>query len=457
MDCSRMRATAAFGLLVAVAILAVGCGGEAVVGKGAVTGTLCDGDTGEALAGGRVRCEDTLSGELAEVVTDAAGRFLIPDLLTGEVRLAVRVPGYQPLQAHPVVVSGGTVTEVDLQLRPRDGEAATIKGRVFGPGGAAMGARVSAAAVRTRTDRLGFYELHVPRATEDVVLVVEAAGHAPVTRVVALELLQRGEVTLDVTLGGEGVRTLRGMVIDAHDGQPVEGATVTCDGRAVATDAQGGFTLDGLASGPLELRCAAPGYREEIRQIGSSGEVQERVVIPLISPSTGEIAARAVDATTGSPIEGITVVTSPLSRRAVTDARGWARVDHVPTGQYWLEYRGEGFRGGRTGPLYVDPVEWPQAELRVEPLNARIVGSLRDAEGAPVAGHRVTAESVGGPRLGAVLTAATDGEGRFVIAGPELDAVGGRWRLTPEGGSASAHVDVQAGRTVDTGPLTYVP
>ena len=342
----RYRSAYAIGLLLLLAFV-VGCGGEAVVGMGGITGALTDATTGDALAGARIRCENTTSGEPAESITDASGRFIIADLLTGEARL-------------------GTVTEVDLSLSPRDGKPAIIRGTVTGPDGPLAGARVSAAAARTRTDRAGGYELRLPRVTEDIVVTFEAPGYAAVTRVVAIGSIQQGRTVLDIALDGGGTRSLRGVIIDAHDGEPVEGATVTCGSRST-------------------------------------------------------------------------------------------RIDHVPAGSYWLEYRGEGIRGGRTGPLYVDPVEWPRVELPIEPSSARIVGTLRDAAGAPVADRPVLAEPAEGEHTLQPLTARTDDDGRFVLADPALDRIGGLWRLTPEGGAASARIEVTPGATANAGPLTYVP
>jgi hypothetical protein len=452
----RYRSAYAIGLLLLLAVV-VGCGGEAVGGMGGITGTLTDATTGDALAGVRIRCEDTTSGEPAESITDASGRFIIADLLTGEARLGITVSGYEPLRGHRVAVVGGTVTEVDLSLSPRDGQPATIRGTVTGPDGPLAGARVSAAAARTRTDRAGGYELHLPRATEDVVVTFEAPGYAAVTRVVAIGSIHQGRTVLDIALNGGGRRSLRGVIIDAHDGEPVEGATVTCGSRTTRTDAAGAFTLEGLPDGPLTIRCAARGYRDESRRIGPADELSGLIAIPLVSPSTGEIAVRAIDATTSGPVQGVTVLTEPLGRRAVTDEQGRARIDHVPAGSYWLEYRGEGIRKGRTGPLYVDPVEWPRVELPIEPVSARIVGALRDAAGAPVANHAVLAEPAEGDHALQPLTTETDDEGRFVLADLALDRIGGLWRLTPEGGAASARIEVTPGATANAGPLTYVP
>lgn len=452
----RYRSAYAIGLLLLLAFV-VGCGGEAVVGMGGITGALTDATTGDALAGARIRCENTTSGEPAESITDASGRFIITDLLTGEVPLKITASGYEPLRGHRVAVVGGTVTEVDLSLSPRDGKPAIVRGTVTGPDGPLAGARVSAAAARTRTDRAGGYELRLPRVTEDVVVTFEAPGYAAVTRVVAIGSIQQGRTVLDIALDGGGTRSLRGVIIDAHDGEPVEGATVTCGSRSTRTDAAGAFTLEGLPDGPLTIRCAARGYREESRRVAPADGLSGLIAIPLISPSTGEIAARAIDATTGGPVQGVTVLTEPLGRKAVTDEQGRARIDHVPAGSYWLEYRGEGIRGGRTGPLYVDPVEWPRVELPIEPSSARIVGTLRDAAGAPVADRPVLAEPAEGEHTLQPLTARTDDDGRFVLADPALDRIGGLWRLTPEGGAASAHVEIMPGTTANAGPLTYVP
>lgn len=64
------------------------------------------------------------------------------------------------------------------------------------------------------------------------------------------------------TSGGSGVVT--GVVTDIGTGARVSGASVSGGGKSTTTDAQGGFTLNGLASGAVELSISksgfAPGY-----------------------------------------------------------------------------------------------------------------------------------------------------------------------------------------------------
>jgi hypothetical protein len=441
-----------------VVLLGAGCGGETVVGMGGVTGTVRDAETGDPLAGVRVHCDDTRSGEPADIITDSAGRFIISDLATGRARLTATATGYESLRDHTIDVVGGTVLEVDLDLPRRKGDRVTVRGTVSSDAGRPIArARVSAAAERTLTDGEGGYELALPRVTEPPVITFEARGHGVATRILEMDAIEGDTARLDVRLDGEGTRSLRGMVIDAHDGDPVEGVMVTCSGRSARTGPEGTFILDGLPPGWLELRCAARGYREETRRVGPAAELDGRIVVPLVSPSTGEISARAVDGTTGSPVDGVTVLTDPLGRRAVTDDRGRARIDHVPAGRYWLEYRAEGFERGRVGPFYVDPIEWPRVELALEPEGTRIVGRLLDPSGSPVPDHPISARPIDEPDEGIRLSARTDADGWFSFSAPELSDHPGRWRLTPEGGSAQAHVDVIEGSTSDAGPLTLLP
>ena len=60
------------------------------------------------------------------------------------------------------------------------------------------------------------------------------------------------------TSGGSGVVT--GVVTDIGTGARVSGATVSGGGKSTTTDAQGGFSLNGLASGAVELSISKTGY-----------------------------------------------------------------------------------------------------------------------------------------------------------------------------------------------------
>ena len=60
----------------------------------------------------------------------------------------------------------------------------------------------------------------------------------------------------------------------------------------------------------------------------------------------GSIEGRAVDFTTGAPLPGVGITTSPPSGALVTDADGTFRIDDVPTGNYTITARRDGYQAG---------------------------------------------------------------------------------------------------------------
>ena len=77
-------------------------------------------------------------------------------------------------------------------------------------------------------------------------------------------------------VGGAG--TVNGIVSDIGTGARVAGATVTGGGKTATTDAQGAFTLAGLATGAVEVSIAKPGYAPSFAS-AKAGERADAVLV----------------------------------------------------------------------------------------------------------------------------------------------------------------------------------
>jgi hypothetical protein len=83
--------------------------------------------------------------------------------------------------------------------------------------------------------------------------------------------------------GGTGVVT--GVVSDIGTGVRIAGATVSGGGKNATTDAQGGFSLTGLASGAVELSIAKSGYAPGYAN-ATSGNSSDSVYVRLKAEGT---------------------------------------------------------------------------------------------------------------------------------------------------------------------------
>jgi hypothetical protein len=160
-------------------------------------------------------------------------------------------------------------------------------------------------------------------------LVIENGGAVPsVARWIRLEAppLQPGEIT--------------GTVTDAGTGSPIAGATVLYSGGSATTDANGGYTIDSIASGSQMLTASATGYAtmQQAVNVPPNGSV---VADFALTPAATYIAGEVRDAVTTQPIAGATV--SYTGGSTQTDALGLYRLENPPPGTYDVAASANGY------------------------------------------------------------------------------------------------------------------
>lgn len=278
------------------------------------------------------------------------------------------------------------------------------------------------APARTRTDAAGRFRLEL-RTRERHSVRVEAPGLAPATRKGAVPGVP---LTFDLTAGG----TIEGTVRD-EAGQPVGDIRVSArqtTGMAVPsdepgagivatrTDAQGRFTLRGLADGRHDLlaggRGRGAGRRHGVR---ANGRV-EIVVFP-----SGSIFGTVLGAD-GRPVPGATVAAAPGWQAAPAepvDARGAFEIHALSPGAYDVVALAPGMAPAVASGVTIDNRTDAPVALVLLP-GARVAGRLLGDEGRPAAG-RVALAEIDGQRLRGVLAgrfaAEAGSDGRFVIEG----------------------------------------
>jgi RNA polymerase sigma-70 factor (ECF subfamily) len=386
------------------------------------------------------------------VACDRDGRFTWRGPRRDAVATVVAVTPDQPLRTSctPVAVEPDDASaELDVEVTPLD---CVLHGRVHDRGGAPIaGARLAVNLWReteTTTGPDGAYEMRVP--TEAWPLLVSAPGRR--------NRLLEGYVptgatrhALDIELEPGEQRV--GRVVDAH-GAAVAGATVRASGlpRPIETDADGRFTLDGLAPGSRHrVTAAKAGFQRAETMTGSSRDPLELVLQPGVA-----VVVRVVTPA-GAPVGGAVVrvgadTMQPPARKGVSGPDGRLRLDDL---------------GTRAVRVVVEKAGSPATWVQVEPASTNgevpivlrpgfgLRGTVFDGNGAPLAGASVYCEreqGVGVER--AVGSRATTGpDGRFELRGvPGEPCIVYAFHAENERGSVS----FQGGALADT-VLRLVP
>lgn len=194
-------------------------------------------------------------------VTDAAGRFLLEDVASGEAELQATADGFQPSVPVPVAIAPGRAVDgVRLVLVP----GAVLEGTVTGrDGGPRAGARVTAGPVSSLSDDDGLYRVTgIPPGPREV-----EVRHPDANRLVRRLEIEPGTNVADFVL--EGGNRVAGRVVD-EEGRAVESARVEIrlqepwDPHAytAVSDADGGFAFPAVAAGSYDLRAGREGYAE---------------------------------------------------------------------------------------------------------------------------------------------------------------------------------------------------
>jgi protocatechuate 3,4-dioxygenase beta subunit len=410
--------------------------GAVVLNPGArLAGRVVD-PGGKAVPGAEVFLTDQPAVEPArgskpDAVTGRDGSFALDDLQRGvPVHLFVQADGYLGKEVRGVRPPGSG--PVLVRLEP----AALLQGRVIDEAGEAVsGAEVGLTwqAVleddprrsvgrpierSAQSDAEGRFEIaDAPRG--EVRLTVRAQGFIPAEEP-KLTLPRPGSAPELTFVLRRGAR-LEGRVA-TRSGKPVSGVRIVVDPGAAFTDAEGLYVLDGLATGPQEVRVFHPEYKRRARTIAIV-EGTNRFDVEL--EDGVEVSGRVVDPD-GKPVlaaevELVTLDRSDLRRqRARTGEDGAFLLQPVAAGAYRLQATASGFAPEELArPVVVAdrPVEGLEIVLR---QGATVGGRVLGLSPEELALVLVTAHGKGVER-----PARLDSEGRFEVR--DLEA--GDWLL----------------------------
>ncbi|MEC9475954.1 MAG: carboxypeptidase-like regulatory domain-containing protein [Planctomycetota bacterium] len=330
----------------------------------------------------------------------------------GDYRLELPQPGLRwqvkasfpfLLESEEVVVQpiDGLAAEVNLHLR----WGAEISGVVLGEGVPLEGASVSLSynsergfrnraggRNRTaRTDATGNFMIRgLEAGTYNVRSSADGFGDARIRELVLTADQQR---VVELRMEKEAV--LEGVVIDQF-GAPIASAQVSASDssgawRRSSSAADGFFSIDQLAPGPISVRADASGYlRSRLNEVDPKlGPIE------IVMDQSFEFRGFVVDAETGDPIRRARVTVRAAGSRSRgqsdrTGDEGLFRVEDLRAGEYDITATAEGFLTARFSAAIPGREADETVVIELEP-GGRIIVDVVDLAGGSVQGATLRA------------------------------------------------------------------
>ncbi|MDO5625942.1 MAG: carboxypeptidase regulatory-like domain-containing protein [Pseudomonadota bacterium] len=429
-----------------------------------VTGMLLDSQSRAPLAGFTVSLRGTAS---LSATTSTTGEFEFTALAAGPYTLEVATQGeFRALLADINLMPGQRLEVGQLLLnRNANPTTATVLGKVTrsDTGAAISGAVIKVGTLTTPSGADGSYQfLEVPPG--DVTVSVSHPGFRGAAGQVTLQAGSTAifsPVLVPVPAGGVVSGAVSGVVLNALNGQPIAGATITVSGAFIATtqtEADGKYTIAPLPSaGQITLAITAAGYQS----VTASAVVQTDSLIdfsPQLVPQggtagTGKIHGVVLDAGTGTPLAGVQVsAVSATTRSATTDATGSYLIVDVPPGVVRVIASKSGYASAAAEALMVANglMEFsPQLTkaTTTTPTTSAVFGTVVSArDGQPVAAAEVYVSGLQS------YSVSTDVSGRYRVDG----LAAGNYSVTishPEHTSASVNFNLPARTEMDFSPV----
>lgn len=413
------------------------------------------------LVGGEVRIDRERERAHVRVANGEAlaGRSRTPLAGGAEAWLAYGdVLGREPFGAGTTPSRAGVEASGAASVPPREPSAGPgLRGRVIGPDGEPLDdfrvlllrsltlPHVGEPLVHEFARAGGAFEIAtVARGRYRV--EVQASGLAP-WRATGVEL---GGAPVEVEASLAAGAMLRGFVIDAATQLPIEGACVVAEADApvqvlaldlelipacvpfALTSADGSFALANASPGAHVLRASAPGYGPAWIDVAEVDAGDTRGEIEIALGPCGAIEGSVLDAGQTPVADSIVLCTPTAFERNLptlsyrftrTGADGGFLLRDLSPGMWAvLHFRESNAGAGAGAPQMAFATIEAKRTARVD-FHARgprlgLEGTLRDAAGAPLAGHGVMVaptEKAREPPQGSWSSTTTDAAGRFAI------------------------------------------
>lgn len=335
-------------------------------GAGILSGTvLSDGDN-EPIEGAKV----AIDGKRLSTTTDSDGRFSLPSIPAGNVRVLISATGYRTAKIDKEVSSGRTT-----QLKARLEGGAVLAGKVIDgtTNKPVANAEVLASVVNSPliTDEAGLFKAEGVKAGS-AKITANASGFK--SKVVTITLKPGEDSVVEIKLLGDA--KLRGTLIDQVTRQPIANAELKIADTILTTktNADGAFLFDGPRSGPAKIEINAKGYpSQSFPEKLSSGQItQASWELAGASVLTGTVKDLAKDA----PVPGAIATIAGTKISVKSDKDGKFKLEKLPALPVMLKITAAGYN-----PQTVEQDITPNKPATIEVVlggDAILVGKVYD-------------------------------------------------------------------------------
>jgi hypothetical protein len=369
--------------------------------------------------------------------TSDDGSFVLEGIKPGMTQVVVNAPGYTTARVPNIEVEDGK-TAPDVEVDVETG--AKLTGRVTGPDGsplAGVGVRNDPMAGGSRvmrfdpndgsavTDPSGEYTMDTLEPGEKT-FTFSRSGYIAQQKTVTVAAGK--DARLDVQMS-TGIRATGFVVTDA--GSPVPDAMVRAmsasemdGGRSGRSDANGAFTIEGLAPGHYTVAASKTGFTDGIVRdvdLATSGPV--RVIL-----KSGGVITGHVTGLTPQELEQTTVSASAAGgggggvmagSSAPADAGGNFRIEGAPSGTVRISARTGAMFGGSSksaAPKTVELEPGGTAQVDVDFKSSTVIRGRVTRNGAPLPSAQVMFMPRGAKSQTSASVAA-DSDGRYELSG----------------------------------------
>ena len=116
------------------------------------------------------------------------------------------------------------------------------------------------------------------------------------------------------------------------------------DNLTAISDSAGSFTFSGIAPGGYTLTATKSGYGDvtmSVTILAGSNSLNFEMTPSVVPPTKGTLTGQVTDATTGQPINGVTVSLSGVT--TTTDSSGNYGFTNITPGTYTLTFTKSGY------------------------------------------------------------------------------------------------------------------
>ncbi|MFC7370130.1 carboxypeptidase regulatory-like domain-containing protein [Fictibacillus iocasae] len=392
---------------------------------GSVSGTVTS-STGGPVSGASVRVLDQLGNVIANATTALNGTYSITNLPVGTFNVLASAEGF-PNESRSLSISAGqNVTGFDFVLQGAVAPA-SVSGAVLDENGQT----VANATVQildslnnvigtTVADAFGNFSVsNLPSGSFTV--RASAAGFAPGFTGITLAAGQDlSDVIVRLTsIASPG--TITGLVQDPS-GIPIPGAAIVIRDQSnvvigtANTDANGAFTVSGLAAGSYTVVASADNFGTNTVSTSVSAGGTSNVVITL-SVNPGTVTGQVTNAVTGTPIAGTSIRIADSAGTTVaetaTDENGNYTVTNLSPGDYRAVAVNPAFQVAIEA-FSLTPGETEIINFALLPAPGTVIGNVVDAEtGEIIPGATIEVLS----NLVVIASAAVNNLADYIIGG----------------------------------------